>query len=193
MRARNSLEPTGVLATRTIMTAAGPVSVRTHMRRAVEAHLGTQQVARVIYGAIIGMALVVSLEAHPPRPGVVAASLVATAVAVGLAEFYSDVVGSQTRNRRRVGVEQAGHILEDVAAVAFGISFPAVFFVLAAAGVLEDDTAFTIAKWSGLGVIGFYGFIAGRLAGASLWLSLLQALAVSVIGGALIAFKALIH
>jgi hypothetical protein len=161
------------------------------VRPAIEAHLGSQQVARVIYGAIIGMALVVSLEPHPPRPGVVAGTLFVTAVAVGLAEFYSDVVGSQTRNRRRVGVQQAGHILEDVAAVAFGIAFPAVFFLLAAVGVLEPDTAFTIAKWSGLGLISFYGFIAGRLAGAGLWLSLLQA--VSVIGGALIAFKALIH
>jgi hypothetical protein len=85
------------------------------------------------------------------------------------------------------------HILDDVAAVAFGISFPAVFFVLAAAGALEDDTAFTIAKWSGLGLISFYGFLAGRLAGAGLWVSLLQALAVGVIGGVLIAFKALVH
>jgi hypothetical protein len=163
------------------------------MHPAIEAHLGTQQVARVIYGSIIGMALVVSLEAHPPRPGVVAGTLLATAVAVGLAEFYSDVVGSQTRTRRRVGREQAGHILEDIAAVAFGIAFPAVFFLLAAAGVLEADTAFTAAKWSGLALITFYGFIAGRLAGAGLWISLLQALAVAVIGGVLIAFKALVH
>ena len=62
-----------------------------------------------------------------------------------------------------------------------------------AAGVLEDDTAFTVAKWSGLGLISFYGFVAGRLSGAGLGVSMLQALAVGVIGGALIAFKALVH
>jgi hypothetical protein len=163
------------------------------MRRAIEAHLGSQQVARVIYGAIIGMALVVTLEAHPPRPGVVAASLLATAVAVGLAELYSEVVGAETRNHRRVGRDQLGHILRDASAVGFGIAFPAAFFVLAAAGVLEDDTAFTVAKWSGLGLISFYGFLAGRLSGAGLGVSVLQALAVGVIGGALIAFKALVH
>jgi hypothetical protein len=117
----------------------------------------------------------------------------ATAVAVGLAEFYSDVIGSQTRNRRRVGREQAGHILEDVMAVAFGIAFPAVFFLLAVAGVLEPDTAFTVAKWSGLGLISFYGFIGGRLSGAGLWSSLLQAVAIAAVGGVLIAFKALVH
>jgi hypothetical protein len=163
------------------------------MRRAIEAHLGTRQVSRVIYGAIIGIALVVALEAHPPRPGLVAASLLATAVAVGLAELYSEVVGAETRNRRRVGRDEVGQILPDVIAVAFGIAFPAVFFVLAAADVLEADTAFTVAKWSGLGLISFYGFVAGRLAGAGLRVSVLQALAVGVIGGALIAFKALIH
>jgi hypothetical protein len=163
------------------------------MHRAIEAHLRTPQVSRVIYGAIIGMALVVALEAHPPRPGVVAGTLLATAVAVGLAELYSEAVGAETRNRRRVGRAQLGEILDDVAAVAFGIAFPAIFFVLAAAGVLQADTAFTVAKWSGLGLISMYGFLAGRLAGASLAVSLLHAVAVGAIGGALIAFKALIH
>jgi len=163
------------------------------MRQAIEAHLGSRQVARVIYGAIIGMALVVSLEHHPPRPGVMVGTLLATAAAVGLAELYSEVVGAETRNRRRVEREQLREIVDDVGAVAFGIAFPAVFFVLAAARVLEVDTAFTIAKWSGLGLISFYGFVAGRLAGARRGASLLQALVVGVVGGALIAFKALIH
>jgi hypothetical protein len=163
------------------------------MRQAIEAHLGSRQVARVIYGAIIGMALVVSLEHHPPRPGVMVGTLLATAAAVGLAELYSEVVGAETRNRRRVEREQVREMLDDVGAVAFGIAFPAVFFLLAAASVLEDHTAFTIAKWSGLGLISFYGFVAGRLAGAGRTASLLQALVVGVVGGALIAFKALVH
>jgi hypothetical protein len=163
------------------------------MRRAIEAHLSSEQVAHVIYGAIIGLALVAALEAHPPRPGVVAGTLLATAVAVGLAELYSQVVGAETRNRRRVARDELAPLLRDVAAVAFGVAFPAVFFVLAAAGVLQDDTAFTIAKWSGLGLISFYGFAAGRLAGAGLAASLVQAVAVGIVGGALIAFKALIH
>jgi|SRR5437764_505990 hypothetical protein len=163
------------------------------MRQAIEAHLGSRQVARVIYGAIIGMALVVSLEHHPPRPGVMVGTLLATAVAVGLAELYSEVVGAETRNRRRVRREQLREILDDVGAVAFGIAFPAVFFILAAASVIEADTAFTMAKWSGIGLISFYGFVAGRLAGTGRGASLLQALAVGVVGGALIAFKALVH
>src|SRR3954451_24808795 len=110
------------------------------MRAKIETHLGTRQVARVIYGAIIGMALVVVLEQHPPSAGSVALALLSTAVAVGLAELYSDVVGAQTRTHRRVASEHVHEILDDALAVGFGIAFPAVFFVLAALGAMETDT-----------------------------------------------------
>jgi hypothetical protein len=163
------------------------------VRRFIEAHLESRQVARVVYGAIIGMALVVVLEHHPPPPGAVIASMLGTALAVGLAELYSEVLGSETRTHRRVARAELRHLLADMAAVGFGIAFPAVFFVLAAVGVLESETAFTVAKWSGLGLISLYGYAAGRLSGASVLASLLQGFAVGVIGGVLIALKALIH
>ena len=65
--------------------------------------------------------------------------------------------------------------------------------MLASAGAIETDTAFTIAKWSGLGLIGLYGYFGGRLSGRSVPASILHALAVGLIGGFLIAFKALLH
>ena len=82
---------------------------------------------------------------------------------------------------------------DDALAVAFGVCFPAVFFVLAALDVLSTDTAFKVARWSGLGLIGCYGYAAGRLAGARRLTCVLQALAVTAIGGVLIAVKALLH
>lgn len=163
------------------------------VRSFLRAHLGSRQVARVIYGAIIGLALLVVLEQHPPSDGAVAGSLIATAVAVGLAELYSEIVGSETRTRHRVGRRELATFADDALAVGFGISFPAVFFVLAALGVLETDTAFRIARWSGLGLIGFYGWVAGRLAGQRPAVCVLQGLAVAALGGLLIVVKALIH
>jgi hypothetical protein len=159
----------------------------------LERHLGSTQVSRVMYGAIIGLALVVALEAQPPCPGVVVGSLLGTAVAVGLAELYSEVVGAEVRTRRRVERTHFREIATDVAAVAFGIGFPAVFFLLSAAGAMQVETAFEFAKWSGLGLIGFYGFCAGRLSGMGLPRALVQAAAVAAIGGFLIGLKALIH
>jgi hypothetical protein len=157
------------------------------MLQIVEDHLDSTQVARVIYGAIIG------LEHDPPGAGVVAGSLVVTGVAVGLAELYSEVVGTEVRTHRRVPRAQMREIGADVAAVIFGVSFPAVFFLLSGVGAMEVETAFAWAKWSGLALTGFYGFCAARLSGMGLMAAALQAAAVAAIAGFLIGLKAVIH
>ena len=163
------------------------------MRATLDAHLGSHKVARVVYGSIIGLALVVALQDHPPAAVVMAGWLVLSGVAVALAEVYSDVVGAETGQRHRVSRGQLVHMVEEAASVAFGVGFPAVFFLLAAVGVVQVDTAFTVAKWTGLGLIGFYGYWAARFAGSPVPRALLQAAMVAAVGGALIAFKALLH
>jgi len=159
----------------------------------VETHLGSNQVSRVVYGAIIGLALVVALEAHPPPPGAVVASLVGTGVAVALAEVYSETLGTEVRTRHRVEGARRRAIWTDTGAVVFGVAFPAVFFVLAAAGATDTDTAFDLAKWSGLGLIAFYGFCAARLSGADLVSAIVKGVAAALIGGFLIGLKAIVH
>ena len=162
-------------------------------RAYIDAHLGSRQVARVLYGSIIGLALVLALQAHPPPAGTIAASLLATAVAVGLAELYSEYVGTETRTRTRVDRAQFAEIWDEVFAVVLGIAFPAVFFLLAALGLIERDSAFTIAKWSGLGLITAYGYAAARLTGASVPRSIFRASVAALIAAFLIAIKSLLH
>ena len=147
----------------------------------------------MLYGSIIGLALVLALQAHPPASGTVAASLLATAIAVGLAELYSEYVGTETRTRTRVDREQFAEIWDEVGAVALGIAFPAVFFVMAAIGIFDRDTAFTIAKWSGLGLITAYGYAAARLTGASVPRSIYRASIAALIAAFLIVIKSLLH
>lgn len=163
------------------------------LRRFVGAHLSSRQVSRVVYGSIIGLALVVALEAHPPAAVAVIASLLGTAVAVTMAELYSELVGFQTMRHRTAEGAELRHVGADIAAVGFGIAFPAVFFLLAASGSLELETAFRVAKWTGLGLIGVYGFAGARLSGAGLAAALVQATAVALIGAAVIVLKSLVH
>jgi len=59
--------------------------------------------------------------------------------------------------------------------------------------LIELDTAFAIAKWSGLGLIGFNGHWAARFSGAPVSRALVQAAMVAAAGGALIEFKVLLH
>ena len=159
----------------------------------MESHLGSGDVARVIYGSIIGLALVVALQEHPPTAATMASFLVGTAVAVGLAEVYSEYVGAEARTRRPVESAQLRQLLVDAAAVTFGAGFPALFFVLAATGALDIDVAFRLAKWSGLGLICAYAFVAARLSGAGPAGALIHAALLGVVGGALIALKSLMH
>jgi VIT1/CCC1 family predicted Fe2+/Mn2+ transporter len=159
----------------------------------IKAHLGSRQVARVVYGAIIGLALIVALEKHPPAAGTMIASLMGTAVAVGLAELYAEIVGIETSERHRIRRDQLSELRDDSLAVGFGVAFPAIFFLLAVLGAIEVGTAFDLAKWTGVGLIGFYGFVAARFAGAPVSRALVQGIGAGAIGAALIAFKALVH
>jgi hypothetical protein len=165
----------------------------TKTRPRLEAHLGSRQVARVVYGSIIGLTLIVALEGHPPRAGVMAAWLIGTGVTVALAEVYAEVVGAETSERHRVTRPQLAHMFDDAVAVGFGVAFPAVFFALSAFGLFELDTAFRLARWTGLGLIAFYGYWAARFAGAPRLRAMLQGAAVAAVGAAVIVLKALLH
>ncbi len=163
------------------------------LRRVVERHLASRDVARVIYGAIIGLALVVALQQHPPTAAQATGAILATAVAVGLAEVYSEYVGAEARKRQPVNRAEVRRMTGEAAAVAFGAGFPAAFFILAAVGAIDLDLAYTLAKWTGLGLICLYGFAAARLAGSSRAHALLHTSALGVVAGALIALKAVLH
>jgi hypothetical protein len=163
------------------------------VRAILETHLGSRKVSRVVYGSIIGLTLVVALDDHPPAALAMAVWLLLSGVTVALAEVYSEVVGAETSQRHRVTRRQLAHMVDEAGAVAFGVGLPAVFFLVAAVGWIELDTAFDLAKWSGLGLTGFYGYWAARLAGTPVPRALVQAAMVAAVGGVIIVVKALLH
>lgn len=163
------------------------------VRTGLASHLASRDVARVIYGAIVGLALVVVLQDHPPAAGEAVAAVAAAAVSVGLAELYSEVVAAEARARRPVPRQEVGRYARHAVPVVFGAGFPCVFFVLAAVGAMSLDAAFAWAKWSGLVLIGGYGFLAARLAGAHWLRAVLHGGAVATIGVVVIGVKALVH
>lgn len=149
--------------------------------------------AHVIYGAIVGLAVLVALQDHPPGAWETVAILSGTALAVGLADVYSEAVGAEVRTRQRIASGQLRVLGAEALAVAFGAGFPAVFFVAAGLDALSIESAFTLARWCGLGLICVYGFLGARLSGANTGRAVLEAAAVGAIGGFLIALKGLVH
>jgi uncharacterized membrane protein len=174
------------------MASAANVA-RARLRRVIAAHLGSRDVARVIYGSVIGLALVVALSEHPPTATETAVALLGTAVAVGLAEAYSDLIGGEARTQRAIRPRHLRAAAAEAGAVIFGAGFPALFFVLSALGAMDIDLAFTLSKWTGLGLLCLYGYLAGRVSGSTVGGALLHSAVVGAIGGALIALKSLLH
>lgn len=159
----------------------------------IEDHLGSRDAVRVIYGSVVGLALVVALQDHPPGAGEMTALLLGTAFGVGLAELYSELIGEEAQTRERIHAGRVRRLAGDSVSVAFGVAFPAIFFILAALGVMETDTAFRLAKWTGAVLLCGYAYLAARLAGANGNRAALQALVVGLVGAALIWVKALTH
>ena len=138
----------------------------------LRSHLRSGNVSKVVYGSIIGLALVLTLEAHPPGVGAVIGSLIATGVAVALAELYSEWVGGRTR-------ASLGGEPEPMREVVFT--------------PIDYDTAFGLAKWTGLGLIAGYGYVAARLSGGTRSAALVEATVVGAVAAFLILVKALLH
>jgi hypothetical protein len=61
------------------------------MPSAIYEHLGSRQFSRLIYGAIVGLGLIVALEHEEPGAAVMAGTLVGTGIAIGLTELYSEL------------------------------------------------------------------------------------------------------
>ena len=136
------------------------------MRASLEQHLGSRQVGKVVYGSIIGLALVVAIESHPPKPGVMAVWLLGTALAVGLAEIYSEVVGAETSTRQPVTRHQLRHMFED-AARSRSASPSRPCSSCSRRWASSRSNGVHDREVDRLGLIGFYGFWAARFAGAT--------------------------
>jgi hypothetical protein len=167
--------------------------MRRGLRQTIEAHLGSRDMARVLYGAVVGLAVVLALQDHPPHPGATAGIILATALAIGLAELYSETLSAEARGRRRIERAQLRTMAGEAVAVVVGAGFPAIFFVAEAAGVVDEHVAFVLARWSGAVLIFGYGFLAARLAGLGIARSGVHSFAVCALGVALIEVKSVLH
>ena len=165
----------------------------TALSERVASHLASHDVARVLYGATVGLALVIAFQDHPPTAAVATVLVAATALAIGFAELYSEAVSAEASTRHPVRRPELRRMARDAAAVVFGAGFPAIYFLMAALGMMSAHTAVVWSKWSGLALICGYGYFAARLAGFGIAGAALRAGIVSLIGVALIVIKALLH
>jgi hypothetical protein len=146
---------------------------------------------RAIYVLIAVMAVTVALEGVEDRPGKVLAYAIGAAIALTLAELFSDRIGISIRSGRRANAEELRHAYREALTGLVVVAVPIAFFVLAVLDAIELHAAFILSQWSGFAILAVYSFIASRAVGNSTLGSLARAAALTTVGGALILLNAL--
>ena len=141
---------------------------------------------RAIYVLISVMAITVALEGVETRPGRALGAVIATAVALTLAELFADRVGISIRKGRQATEEERQEEHREALTGLAVVAIPISFFVLAVLDVIELHTAFVLAQWAGFGILAIYSYVASRASGGSRMRSIVGAVGLTAIGGALI-------
>jgi hypothetical protein len=152
-----------------------------------------ERARHAVYGSVIVLAVIIALDETSIEPREAIASVVGAAIATLLAEVYADYLGATIRAGRSPTSEERKRALSDASAGMFAAALPVIFFVLSALGVMDMKSAFDAAVWTGVGVVGFYAFVANRVAGFSVAHSLIAGAGFAVLGGILVLVKASVH
>jgi hypothetical protein len=152
-----------------------------------------QRAARAVYGSIVALAVIVVLDKANAEADEVIAAVIGSVIAATLAEQYAEYIGHVIRERRHLTGPEVRQQVWDGAAGALAALVPLIPFVLVEVDVIEVRTAYEIAPWLGLGVIGGYSLLANRQAGVSGARNIVVTGMALAVGASLILIKAVTH
>ena len=154
------------------------------------ARLDGHRAAKIIYGTIIVLVVIVTLEEHPPTAEVAIGSVLGASLAVALAEFYSELIGKRIHEKRKLTQTDVHEITTSVSAVLIGALLPLPILLLAVSGAISIELALEIDQWLLIGLLVFFGYGAAVLSGAGRLWAFLFALMAGTIGIVVVLVKA---
>ena len=152
-----------------------------------------QRAARAVYGSIIALAVIVVLDEAGAEADEVLAATVGSVVAAMLAEGFAEYLAQVIRGRRHPTRSENATMAADIAAGTVAALVPLVPFLLVEVDLIELQTAYDVALWLGVGVIGAWTLLANRLAGLGPKQTVAFTAIGILIGLSLIAIKAFTH
>lgn len=152
-----------------------------------------QRAARAVYGSIIALAVIVVLDEANAEADEVIAAVIGSVIAATLAEQYAEYIAHVIRERRHLSRGEIAQQARDAAAGALAAMVTLVPFLAVDLDLIELPTAYDIAPWLGLGVIGGYSLLANREAGLSGSRNIVVTGVALAIGASLILIKTLVH
>ncbi len=151
-----------------------------------------ERAAHAIYGLIVVLAVMIVEADTTITTRQAIGTIIGAATITALAELYADYIGATIRARRHLTKSERDVEFRNIAIGFMTALLPVGFFVLAALDVIELQTAFDAAIWTGVGLLGSYAVVANRLAGFSIRRSLLIGLAFTLLGASLVILKAVL-
>ena len=152
-----------------------------------------QRAARAVYGSIIALAVIVVLDKGGAEADEVIAAVIGSVIAATLAEQYAEYIAHVIRERRHLSRAEIFLQARDGVAGALAALVTLVPFLAVQFDWIELPTAYEIAPWLGLGVIGFYSLVANREAGLRGGANLAVTAVAIGIGATLILIKTVTH
>lgn len=152
-----------------------------------------QRAARAVYGAIIALAVIVVLDEAGAEADEVLAAAVGSVIAAMLAEGYAEYIAAVIRQHRHPTRPETVAMARDISVGTLAALVPLAPFVLVELDAIELPTAYDVAPWIGIAVIGGYALFANRLAGLPPLQNAVMSFGGVLIGLSLIAIKALTH
>jgi hypothetical protein len=149
--------------------------------------------ARAVYGTIIALAVIAVLDDGQTEADQVIVAVLAATIAASLAETYADYLAEVIRRRRHMSFAEIRLAAADSALGTVAALLTVVPFILVELGWIETQTAFDLAPWIGIALIGGYSLFANRVAGLPTRRSLLITASLLVIALVLIAVKSATH
>jgi hypothetical protein len=149
--------------------------------------------ARAVYGTIIALAVIVVLDDGQTEADEAIVAVLGATIAASMAETYADYLAAVIRQRRHMSFAEIRQAATDSALGTLAALVTLLPFVLVELGWIETQTAFDIAPWVGLALIGGYSLFANRVAGLPTRRSVLITASMLAIGLVLIVLKSLAH
>ena len=149
----------------------------------LEKYYGNDRASKVVYGSVLIFAFLAgqSHSGHDSALPLVFGTFLA-AVAIVLAEVYSEILGRTIRNKRKLKKLERQEVEQDSLAIISVSFWPSLIFLLSYFGLFSVHTAFNISYGLLLTVLFVFSYWASILSGRNRSISLFRAAIATCVG-----------
>lgn len=155
--------------------------------------LARKQATHGIYIEIVVLAVILALENKTTSDRDIVSTIVAAILVVLLADLYAYYIGTMIGDFRRPTRAELREATIGEAGGLVATAPPVLLLMLGVAGLIGLSTAFTLAKWAGVAMIGLYALVAHRRAGLTFRESLPATIFLVLVGLGLVGLKYFVH